>query len=1037
MCLLHAYANPEHERRVGDALAGTVAVSLSHEVSPEAREYERAAATALNAAPSAARRASTSPGWARRSGGGCRRRACSSCSRRAACCRRRSPRACPLATVMSGPAAGVAAVSRLARRRARGQAVAFDMGGTSTDVALIVDGEAAMARSRTLGGHVIRDRRASPSRASRSAAARSSRSTTSARSRSDRTRRARVPARPATGAAATAPTITDAALLCGLIGAGGGVPGLALRRDLAEVALGGVGAERRARATELAWRALDVAQSLMSRALSNTVTRRGYDLRRCTLVAYGGGGPVHAGPLAARIGVARVLVPELAAGLLGARLLPRRGRRRRDPHPPRRAARRAPRRDRATAAASIAAVETARLGLGRTARVVQRRLELRYRGQNAGPARPLAGRRGRGRPAPRFTPLHRREYGFGGRRPDRGLRRRRAASVLAGDGGWPAAGRGRARRPAAASTTIVLAGGERREVPVIERRARSRGSGRLDGPAIIASALLLDHRVAGPVGDARRRRRDRARGAMSELDWTVLEAVRQATLAIAEEMRFDLMRSARSPVLREAGDLSCAITDARGHHRRAGQRHPDAPRRDGLHRPLPARTGRSGGAGRGDVYFVNHPEVGGNHLPDVKAVRPVFAGGRLWAFAVALAHWPDIGGALPGSYVPHARDLQQEGLVIPPVRLFDAAGERREALDLILANVRGADERLGDIRAQAAATATAAARLDALAGRLGARHRHARLDAMRRETAERVRRAVAALRDGVYTGADALDDDGAERRPVPIRCTLTIAGDHATFDFSASADQTRGPVNTTRFITAAAVHYLVKAVLAPDAGPNGGVHDAVTVRTRPRERLRRAYGRADRVRQPRDLAADPRRRRWRRSHRLVGDRVVAAGMGSSGLALFAGRRADGRAFVLYETHAGGSGARRRGRGRRDARAHVERDEHAGGGHRGRVPAGRRARGDQARSGGGGEHARRRRPLPALPRDGRRRRPDDGRRARRIAPPGSRRRRRGRAQRGLARARRAPRRIAGKTFLELRGGDVIELRTAGGGGWAPA
>ena len=176
------------------------------------------------------------------------------------------------------------------------------------------------------------------------------------------------------------------------------------------------------------------------------------------------------------------------------------------------------------------------------------------------------------------------------------------------------------------------------------------------------------------------------------LDPAVVEAVRHGSLAIAEEMRFDLMRAARSPVLREAGDLSCALTDAGGRTVAQGN---DIP----MHLGVMGFTVRSMLERRhpelrpGDVLFVNHPEIGGNHLPDVKALRPVFDGDRLWAFAVALAHWPDVGGALPGSYVPHARDLQQEGLVLPPLRLFDAAGEVADAMELVLANVRGGEER--------------------------------------------------------------------------------------------------------------------------------------------------------------------------------------------------------------------------------------------------------------------------------------------------------------------------------------------------------
>src|SRR5436305_3424840 len=182
-----------------------------------------------------------------------------------------------------------------------------------------------------------------------------------------------------------------------------------------------------------------------------------------------------------------------------------------------------------------------------------------------------------------------------------------------------------------------------------------------------------------------------------------LEVIRQATIAVAEEMKFDLMRPARSPVLREAVELSCALTDAAGRTVAQGQ---DIPMHLGVLSFTARRLLETVPPERllpGDVYFTNLPACGGNHLPDVKAIRPVFADGSLAGFAVALAHWPDVGGALPGSYVPFARDIQQEGLVIPPTRLFAAAGPCDEALRLVLANVRGAEQRRGDIQARLAA----------------------------------------------------------------------------------------------------------------------------------------------------------------------------------------------------------------------------------------------------------------------------------------------------------------------------------------------
>jgi N-methylhydantoinase B len=390
-------------------------------------------------------------------------------------------------------------------------------------------------------------------------------------------------------------------------------------------------------------------------------------------------------------------------------------------------------------------------------------------------------------------------------------------------------------------------------------------------------------------------------------DPVIREVVRHATIGIAEAMKHDLMRSARSPVLREAGDLSCALTDAVGATVAQGN---DIPMHLGvigftvgeLLARIPANR-----LADGDVWFVNDPAVGGNHLPDVKAIRPVFYHGRLCAFAVALAHWPDVGGALPGSYVPDAREIYQEGLRMPPVRLFAADGEQHEMLSLVLANVRGPDERLGDIRAQAATTQIAAARLVEVFDAHGADQVQAVWRDLQAESETRVRRALAALPDAVFDGADALDDDGVGDEPVAIRCRVTIAGDAATFDYSASDDAALGPVNTTRFITAASTYYVVKALLAPDATPNAGAWRPVTVVTRPGSVLDAGptapvvAGNHETSQRIVDAA-------MRALAGALPGRVVAAGMGSSGLALFSGRDAHGRSFFLYETHAGGAGA---------------------------------------------------------------------------------------------------------------------------------
>ena len=386
------------------------------------------------------------------------------------------------------------------------------------------------------------------------------------------------------------------------------------------------------------------------------------------------------------------------------------------------------------------------------------------------------------------------------------------------------------------------------------------------------------------------------------LDAAQLEVIRQATIAVAEEMKFDLMRTARSPVLREAGDLSCALTDIAGRTVAQGQ---DIPMHLGvlsftvtrLLETVPPET-----LAPGDVYFTNLPACGGNHLPDVKAVRPVFADGSLAAFAVALAHWPDVGGALPGSYVPFAREIHQEGLVIPPTRFFAADGPCEEALRLVLANVRGAEQRRGDILAQVAATSIAEERLRETFATHGVRPVHEAWERMQDESAERVRRALSELPDGTCEGEDALDDDGIGDEPVAIRVSVTIAGDRAVFDFRQSDPAAQGPVNTTPFIAAASVAYVVRAVLGPEIASNDGLLRPLEILTEPGSLLDpgpdAALVAGNHETSQRIVDA-----LLRAFAQVVPDRGVAGGMGSSGLALFA----LGGDF-LYETHAGGSGA---------------------------------------------------------------------------------------------------------------------------------
>ena len=392
------------------------------------------------------------------------------------------------------------------------------------------------------------------------------------------------------------------------------------------------------------------------------------------------------------------------------------------------------------------------------------------------------------------------------------------------------------------------------------------------------------------------------------VDPVTLEVIRNALTATAEEMSLVVMRSARSPLLREAGDLSSALTDADGQLIAQGR---DIPMHMGVMSFTVAEFLKRVPKTRlapGDVWFLNLPEVGGNHLPDVKAIRPIFVEGVVRAFAVSLAHWADIGGAVPGSYVANAVDAWQEGLRIPPFRLFSAEGPDREKLDVVLANVRGAPEREGDILAQMAATRAAEARIQQLFSEHGTETVVNAITAIHDRAEAQMRAALRAIPDGTYTGEDWLDDDAAGGGPVAVRVRVTISADCATFDFSETADAARGPVNTTPFIAAASVFYVVKALFGPDIQPSGGCYRPLRIVTRPGSLLEPGFERpvVGGNHETSQRVADA---VFKAFESIVPERLSAGGPTTSGLMLFGGRRADGVWTTLYETHGGGEGAR--------------------------------------------------------------------------------------------------------------------------------
>ncbi len=239
------------------------------------------------------------------------------------------------------------------------------------------------------------------------------------------------------------------------------------------------------------------------------------------------------------------------------------------------------------------------------------------------------------------------------------------------------------------------------------------------------------------------------------------------------------------------------------------------------------REGRVGAPEPGDIYIVNDPYLGGTHLMDVRFVKPVFVEGQL-CWLQNTGHWPDIGGMVPGGFSAHATEVEQEGLRLPPVKLFKRGTMDQEIFSIIASNIRVADQRIGDIKAQAAALMVGESRLTDLLTKYGSDTLDAAIKEIRARSAERMRAEIRQIPDGTYTSEAFVDSDGVVNEPLRIALNLTKAGDRLTFDFSGSSPPCRGPMNSVVATTYSSVYLAVKHVF-PDVPINAGTFEPLTI----------------------------------------------------------------------------------------------------------------------------------------------------------------------------------------------------------------
>ena len=304
-----------------------------------------------------------------------------------------------------------------------------------------------------------------------------------------------------------------------------------------------------------------------------------------------------------------------------------------------------------------------------------------------------------------------------------------------------------------------------------------------------------------------------------------LEVLRNQLESVAEEMGRVLIHGAYSPNITERRDCSTALFDADGRLVAQAEHIP-------VHLgAMPAAVGAvlDRDPEPGDLFALNDPFEGGTHLPDVTLVSPVVREGRVVAYAASRAHHADVGGMTPGSMPAGSRDIQQEGVRLPPVRLVAGGEPRDDVVSLVLANVRNPRERRADLRAQRAAHDRGAERVRELFDEHGDRLLAA-FEAVRDYSRKRVEAELAGVPDGEYTASDAMEGDGVTDDEIPLEVTVTVDGSQLTVDFAGTAAQVTGNVNAPLAVTRSAVYYVLRCVTDPDIPPNGGCYDPVTVR---------------------------------------------------------------------------------------------------------------------------------------------------------------------------------------------------------------
>jgi N-methylhydantoinase B len=386
------------------------------------------------------------------------------------------------------------------------------------------------------------------------------------------------------------------------------------------------------------------------------------------------------------------------------------------------------------------------------------------------------------------------------------------------------------------------------------------------------------------------------------LDPVTLSVLASALAGIAEEMGAVLIRGAYSSNIKERRDCSAALFDADGQLVAQAEHIPV--HLGAMPESVAAVMEREPRAG--DVFALNDPYSGGTHLPDITLVSPVAPNGEILGFAVTRAHHSDVGGMRPGSMPSDSREIWQEGLVIPPVRLVADGAYADDVLALLLANVRTPGIRRGDLRAQIAAHHLAEERVGELVERRGRDTVLAAFAQVLEYAEKRTREALRDVPDGTYRAEGEIEGDGATDDDLPLRVAVTVDGDALTIDFDGTSEQTAGNVNCPLAVTRSACYFALRVLLPDDLPANAGAYAPLTIQA--------PEGSLVNARSPAAVVAGNVETSQRIADTVLLALAEAVDLPAQGQGTMNNLVMGGPGWTYYETIGGGQGASRGGDG---------------------------------------------------------------------------------------------------------------------------